>query len=186
MAKSSTSASCGRNSQPKGVSSAPHPILRCCCTSMIATVQRWSTSCAACLRSRFGTTEESACSQPATLMESCLSITHITMGLCALPQVKALRCSSAVPSDADPAGQVGFLLLGYVPEPHTLHAGIRSLAAGSTLIYDQHGVTIHNYCGIADVLREAVPASPTDLHRSELRGALADAVLHSLMPDETL
>ena len=36
-------------------------------------------------------------------------------------QVKALRCSRAVPCDADPAGQVGFLLLGYVPEPHTLH-----------------------------------------------------------------
>jgi asparagine synthase (glutamine-hydrolysing) len=98
-------------------------------------------------------------------------------------QVKALRCSRAVPCDADPAAQVGFLLLGYVPEPHTLHASIRSLPAGSILSYDQHGLAIQNYCDIADLLREAAASPRTRPRLSGLREALADAVSHSLVAD---
>jgi asparagine synthase (glutamine-hydrolysing) len=101
-------------------------------------------------------------------------------------QVKALRRSRAIPCDADPAGQVGFLLLGYVPEPHTLHAQIRSLPAGSILTYDQHGLAIHNYCDIVDLLRETVPSAPTAAHRTVLREAMADAVSHSLVADVPL
>jgi asparagine synthase (glutamine-hydrolysing) len=48
-------------------------------------------------------------------------------------QVKALALSAAGQGREEPAGYVGFLLWGFVPEPYTLHRGIRSLAAGSHL-----------------------------------------------------
>jgi asparagine synthase (glutamine-hydrolysing) len=101
-------------------------------------------------------------------------------------QVKALRRSRAIPCEADAAGQVGFLLLGYVPEPHTLHAQIRSLPAGSILTYDQHGLAIQNYCDIADLLRERAASPAIAAYRPALREALADAVSHSLVADVPL
>lgn len=48
-------------------------------------------------------------------------------------QVKALRLAEGVDLSLDPAGQVGFCLLGHIPDPHTLYRGIRALPAGSTL-----------------------------------------------------
>jgi len=100
-------------------------------------------------------------------------------------QVKALRRSPAVPGNADPAGQVGFLLLGYIPEPHTTHAAIRALPAGSILTYDEHGLTIRTYCDIASVLRDAAaePPQSEQARRSRMREVLADAVSHSLVAD---
>src|SRR5438552_1942792 len=48
-------------------------------------------------------------------------------------QVKALLTSPAVSSRLDPAGVVGFLLWGSVPEPFTLHESIDLLPAGHLL-----------------------------------------------------
>jgi asparagine synthase (glutamine-hydrolysing) len=48
-------------------------------------------------------------------------------------QVKALLKGGAVSTAPEPAGSVGFLLWGYVPEPYTLYRSIRSLQAGSTM-----------------------------------------------------
>jgi asparagine synthase (glutamine-hydrolysing) len=48
-------------------------------------------------------------------------------------QVKALLTSPAVSSRLDPAGIVGFLLWGCVPEPFTLHESIDLLPAGHLL-----------------------------------------------------
>ena len=45
-------------------------------------------------------------------------------------QVKALEAAGTVPLDLDPAGLVGFLLWGSVPEPLTLRRSIRALPAG--------------------------------------------------------
>src|SRR5204862_3879355 len=49
-------------------------------------------------------------------------------------QAKALLAGGAVPRDPDPAGVVGFHLLGSVPEPFTVWREIRALPAGCTLI----------------------------------------------------
>ncbi len=49
-------------------------------------------------------------------------------------QVKALEAGGAVSLEVDPAGLVGFLLWGSVPEPLTLRRAIRSLPAGHFLI----------------------------------------------------
>jgi len=45
-------------------------------------------------------------------------------------QLKALEVGGAVSSAVDPAGLTGFLLWGFVPEPHTLRRGVRALPAG--------------------------------------------------------
>jgi len=47
-------------------------------------------------------------------------------------QVKALRAGGAIGEAPEPAGSVGFLLLGSVPEPYTLYRDIRALPAGAT------------------------------------------------------
>jgi asparagine synthase (glutamine-hydrolysing) len=52
-------------------------------------------------------------------------------------QVKALEAGGAIPLTVDPAGLVGFLLWGSVPEPHTLRREILALPAGHFLeIFD--------------------------------------------------
>jgi len=48
-------------------------------------------------------------------------------------QVKALVAGGGVDTAPEPAGSVGFLLWGYVPEPFTIHRGIAALPAGSHL-----------------------------------------------------
>src|SRR5439155_18668860 len=57
----------------------------------------------------------------------------------AASQVKALRAGGAIDSTIEPAGHVGFFLLGSVPEPYSLYKEIRSIPAGTTLWLDQHG-----------------------------------------------
>jgi asparagine synthase (glutamine-hydrolysing) len=48
-------------------------------------------------------------------------------------QVKTLLASGAIPPVRSAVGQVGFLSLGYVPDPHTWIEGISALPAGCTL-----------------------------------------------------
>ncbi len=100
-------------------------------------------------------------------------------------QVKALRRSPAVSGELNPAAQAGFLLLGYVPEPHTTQSAIRALPAGSTLTYDGRGLTIRSYCDIAAILREAAdePPRPPEFRQNRLREALAEAIDRSLVAD---
>lgn len=49
-------------------------------------------------------------------------------------QVKALEASRTISRECDPAGVVGFLLWGSVPEPFTIRRAIRALPAGHHLI----------------------------------------------------
>jgi asparagine synthase (glutamine-hydrolysing) len=48
-------------------------------------------------------------------------------------QVKALEAGGTIPAAVDPAGLVGFLLWGSVPEPFTLRREVRALPAGHFL-----------------------------------------------------
>jgi glycosyltransferase involved in cell wall biosynthesis len=54
-------------------------------------------------------------------------------------QVKALLAGGGCGRDPDPAGLVGFHLIGSVPEPYTTVASIRALPAGATLLVDRIG-----------------------------------------------
>lgn len=57
----------------------------------------------------------------------------------AASQVKALLAGGAVSRDPDPAGVVGFLLWGNVPEPFTLYQQIRAVPPGHVVRVDANG-----------------------------------------------
>jgi asparagine synthase (glutamine-hydrolysing) len=106
-------------------------------------------------------------------------------------QVKALLASQEVDTTVDPAGVVGFHLLGSVPEPFTWYRAVRALPAGSTLWIDtnqartEHGVAEpKRYFSLArehHVAAERPP--PTDGERDALREALLDSARAHLVAD---
>lgn len=101
-------------------------------------------------------------------------------------QVKALL-AGGVPSAPDPAGWVGFHLLGSVPEPFTAHAAIRAVPAGATIRVDATGVhpPVAAY-SLAAAYRRA-EAEPSPLRGDDAlpaaRDALLDSVRHHLVAD---
>ena len=104
-------------------------------------------------------------------------------------QVKALLAGGRVKTSPEPAGHVGFYLWGYVPEPYTLFAGIRALAAGSSLWIDSGGMQeVRRFFDVAEEYAMAIDAAsdteadgPVD--GEHLRAALADSVAHHLVAD---
>jgi asparagine synthase (glutamine-hydrolysing) len=105
-------------------------------------------------------------------------------------QVKALLAGGAVSRDPEPAGQVGFYLLGSVPEPFTISRAVRALPAGTTLVVDAGGArALRRYHAIAQVYCEAEAsasragaADAADL-AGVLRTAVLDSVRHHLVAD---
>lgn len=81
----------------------------------------------------------------------------------------------------DPAGLVGFLLFGSVPEPHTLHQAIKALPAGTTLWAEQGSVGIPlPYFSVRDSLIAAEQKSPKASGGEESRECLRAALLSSV------
>lgn len=121
----------------------------------------------------------------------------------AASQVKSLSASGAVNTVPNPAGHVGFLLWGHVPEPHTMFRAIRSLGAGVMLWLDRNGRrTWSEFCTVKGLLLEAEAAiacrdghgsvrlneAHPDLRNSSarqdfLQGCLRDSVHHHLVAD---
>ncbi len=92
-------------------------------------------------------------------------------------QVKALLAGGVAGDGWDAAGHVGFHLLGYVPEPHTLHADIRALSAGTSMWVDAGGAREpHPHFSLSPLLAD--PPAPVPL-----RDALLDSVRHHLVAD---
>lgn len=103
-------------------------------------------------------------------------------------QVKALLKGGNIDTSPEPAGHVGFFLLGYVPEPYTLYKGIRSLPAGSALWVDESGrsSSIRTFYNVSEELRddkEAMREISREEVQAKLRAALADSVGHHLVAD---
>jgi asparagine synthase (glutamine-hydrolysing) len=72
-------------------------------------------------------------------------------------QVKALLAGGGVSTARDPAGVVGFLLRGHIPEPFTMYEAIRQLPAGTSMTVTDDGASEpRRYFSIAAVLRDAV------------------------------
>ena len=72
-------------------------------------------------------------------------------------QVKAILAGGGVSMTRDPAGIVGFLLRGHVPEPFTMYEAIRQLPAGTSMMVTRDGASPPRpYFSIAAVLRDAV------------------------------
>lgn len=105
-------------------------------------------------------------------------------------QVKALLRGGAVDTAPEPAGHVGFLLWGYVPDPFTLYGGVRALPAGTTAWVDEKGCRAPiPFFNVSHALMPPpgetppVPPLPPEDCRERLREALADSVRHHLVAD---
>src|SRR5438094_6190274 len=102
-------------------------------------------------------------------------------------QVKALLAGGKVSRNQEPAGWVGFCLLGSVPEPFTTYQEIRALPAGSTLWVNRVGIReTKQYFSIADAYcRAEVASAPAKIEDLQLaaRQALLDSVRHHLVAD---
>ena len=107
----------------------------------------------------------------------------------AASQVKALLAGGRIDTAPEPAGHVGFFLWGHVPEPYTLHRGVRTLPAGHCLTLDASGrKRLRKFCSVPDLLAEVeaarTPAPGAALLPVEALGAaLRDTVRHHLIAD---
>jgi asparagine synthase (glutamine-hydrolysing) len=105
-------------------------------------------------------------------------------------QVKALLAGGAISHDPDSAGQVGFYLLGSVPEPFTTYREIRALPAGTTLLVDRLGAhepqryhsIAQTYCDAESQPRRMPVMDDVDA-MGEIREALLDSVRRHLVAD---
>ncbi|MGD9658001.1 MAG: asparagine synthase (glutamine-hydrolyzing) [Methylocystis sp.] len=101
-------------------------------------------------------------------------------------QVKALVAGGAIARDLDPAGQVGFLLWGSVPEPFTTYRSIRMLPAGCHLVVKPTGVGApRRYHSIGEAYCEAqarqrAPGFRNHAAHDELAQKTRDALLDSV------
>lgn len=98
----------------------------------------------------------------------------------AASQVKALLAGGGIDRSPAPAGHVGFFLLGYVPEPHTLHRGIRAIPAGGQMWVDADGVKESFHADVSALVTEAKPQPGA---AAALHAALADSVAAHLVAD---
>lgn len=95
-------------------------------------------------------------------------------------QVRALAQEPEVDTSPNPAGHVGFLVMGHVPEPLTLYDGIRALPGGTYLQVDAQGrKDEEEYYD----LRRWLLQKPRIGTREELREALLDSVKHHFVSD---
>jgi asparagine synthase (glutamine-hydrolysing) len=112
----------------------------------------------------------------AALPDGSLAFASELGGLLALP---------LLPRRLDPAAIDDFLALGYVPDPHTIYAGIRRLPAGHLLLVRRPG------CGVPPAPRRywqpptAAGPAPADA-AAELAARLEDAVRARLLPGQPL
>jgi asparagine synthase (glutamine-hydrolysing) len=104
-------------------------------------------------------------------------------------QVKALLASERIDGRPSAAGQVSFLVWGFVAEPHTLYRGITALPAGTTLWIDRNGPRRpERYWDVAAVLAAAERGdgrhiSTQEAQHEALRQALSDSVRYHLVAD---
>ena len=105
----------------------------------------------------------------------------------AASEVKALIAGGAVDTSPDPAGHVGFFIWGHVPEPFTLHRGIRALPAGSTLWVGRSGEhVVRRYADVTRLFADAESRTQSMDAREvgeRLREAMVDSVRHHLVAD---
>ena len=101
-------------------------------------------------------------------------------------QVKALLAGGAIDPVPQPAGSVGFLIWGCVPEPFTLYRHIKALPAGATLTVMKGSVREPAvYFSVREELvraqNEAIPFRAQD--HVALGAALLDTVQHHMVAD---
>jgi asparagine synthase (glutamine-hydrolysing) len=102
-------------------------------------------------------------------------------------QVKALMAGGGIHTGPDLAAWAGFHLLGYVPEPHTVHKAIRALPAGQALLLRRDGPRqAFTHFDLRGELAAAEDRAQTLLPaeaQERFRAALADSVTAHLVAD---
>ena len=102
----------------------------------------------------------------------------------AASQVKALLKSDKVSKLAEPAGIVGFFLMGSVPEPYTLYQEIRQVPAGSYVWVDELGPQeAKRYFSISEVFTNLETNGQLKDSKNTAREALLDSVRHHFISD---
>jgi asparagine synthase (glutamine-hydrolysing) len=95
-------------------------------------------------------------------------------------QVKALLAGGGVSREIDPAGIVGFLVRGTVPQPFTTHTAIRALQPGHHATITSEGdIAIQRYFSLAEVYRTGVERADEVPH-GEWHGLVAEAIRESV------
>ncbi len=96
-------------------------------------------------------------------------------------QVRALL-TMPVSRGVDLAGVAGFLLRGSVPEPFTIHEGIRAVPSGTSIVIDENGVSEpKRFYSIASEWAEASRRPP--LSDDEARQQIRDSVRYHMVSD---
>jgi asparagine synthase (glutamine-hydrolysing) len=100
-------------------------------------------------------------------------------------QVKALLAGGHLSRDPEPAGVVGFHLLGSVPEPFTLYRDVRSLPAGHAQWVDAAGPREPKaFANLAEVLAKgATNPTPAAELPDRVRAGVLDSVRAHLLAD---
>ena len=101
-------------------------------------------------------------------------------------QVKALLKGEGADAAPEPAGYVGFLLWGHVPEPFTLYRGIRAFPPGTTMEIEAGGrCTSERFFDVGDTLREAEHSGPGPAvdAAAQVRAVVSDSVRQHLTSD---
>ena len=101
-------------------------------------------------------------------------------------QVKALLRGD-VDRAPEPAGHVGFLLWGSVPEPYTLYKSIRALPPGHSMLVSEKGAELPKaFCRVSDVLAHASHSVVNGDRQTALReiaNAIHDSVIAHQVAD---
>jgi asparagine synthase (glutamine-hydrolysing) len=99
-------------------------------------------------------------------------------------ELRELRASGLVGREVDPAGLVGFLLTGSVPNPLTIQAGVRALEPGCTLTVPLDDPAAHGqprrYWSLPT---QVEPLAPGEDPAERVRALLAEAVRIRLVSD---
>ena len=102
-------------------------------------------------------------------------------------QVTALLRGADVDTTAEPAGHVGFMLWGNVPEPYTLYKGIRAVPAGSSVLVDENGTfKSQRFFNLPAEIIQAERSAESHESRQgtpSLNEILTDSVRHHLVAD---
>lgn len=102
-------------------------------------------------------------------------------------QVKALSQCQAISDKKDPAGVIGYFLLGSVPEPYTIYEDIKSLPAGSFLKITSSGMQkIIQWQSISHLFHQAENLShkyDKKTLKKKFEEAFFDSAQHHLVSD---
>ena len=102
-------------------------------------------------------------------------------------QVKALLAGGSVSKQPSPAGVVGFLMMGSVPEPYTVYQDIFAVPSGCYMYVDSNGVgSPQKYFSVSETWRQAAEnprVFQPDEFQSLVTDALVDSVKHHTIAD---